>query len=81
MTIVLSPFCTAPTPAGAPVVLVTHHLEEIPPGFGHALVLGGGRVVATGPIHEVLVDATLSAAFGIPLRVDGRQGRWTARRA
>ena len=63
------------------IVLVTHHLEEIPPGFGHALVLGGGRVVATGPIHEVLVDATLSAAVGIPLRVDGRQGRWTARRA
>jgi iron complex transport system ATP-binding protein len=63
------------------IVLVTHHLEEIPPGFGHALVLAGGRVVAAGPIHEVLVDATLSAAYGIPLRVDGREGRWTARRA
>ena len=63
------------------IVLVTHHLEEIPPGFGHALVLAGGRVVAAGPIHEVLADATLSAAYGITLRVDGFRGRWTARRA
>ncbi len=62
-------------------MLVTHHLEEIPPGFGQALVLAGGRVVAAGPIDEVLVDATLSAAYGIPLRVEGRDGRWTARRA
>jgi iron complex transport system ATP-binding protein len=63
------------------IVLVTHHLEEIPAGFGHALVLAGGRVLAAGPIDEVLVDATLSRAYGIPLRVDGRDGRWTARRA
>ena len=63
------------------MLLVTHHLEEIPPGFGHALLLARGRVVAAGPIHEVLADATLSAAYGIPLRVDGFQGRWTARRA
>ena len=63
------------------IVLVTHHLEEIPAGFGHALVLAGGRVLAAGPIDEVLVDATFSRAYGIPLRVDGRDGRWTARRA
>ncbi len=63
------------------IVLVTHHLEEIPPGFGHALVLAGGRVLAAGPIDDVLVDATLSSAYGIPLRVDARAGRWTARRA
>jgi iron complex transport system ATP-binding protein len=60
---------------------VTHHLEEIPPGFGHALVLAGGRVVAAGPIDRVLVDATLSAAYEIPLRVESRDGRWSARRA
>jgi iron complex transport system ATP-binding protein len=63
------------------IVLVTHHLEEIPAGFGHALVLAGGRVLAAGPIDEVLVDATLSSAYGIPLRVESRDGRWTARRA
>jgi iron complex transport system ATP-binding protein len=65
----------------AGIVLVTHHLEEIPLAFGQALVLAGGRVVAAGPIGTVLVDATLSAAYGIPLRVEGRNGRWTARRA
>jgi iron complex transport system ATP-binding protein len=68
-----------PRPGG--IVLVTHHLEEIPPGFGHAAVLAGGRVLAAGAIGNVLVDATLSAAYGIPLRVEGRDGRWTARRA
>ncbi len=66
-------------PAG--IVLVTHHLEEIPPGFGHAMVLAGGRVRAAGPIETVLVDATLSAAYGIPLRVERRDGRWSARHA
>lgn len=50
-------------------------LEEIPPGFGQAMVLAGGRVLAAGPIDGVLVDATLSAAYGIPLRVEGRDGR------
>jgi iron complex transport system ATP-binding protein len=45
------------------------------------MVLAGGRVLAAGPIDGVLVDATLSAAYGIPLRVEGRDGRWTARRA
>jgi iron complex transport system ATP-binding protein len=45
------------------------------------VILAGGRVVAAGPIDEVLVGATLSAAYGIPLSVDGRDGRWTARRA
>ncbi len=69
-------------PAGRPagIVLVTHHLEEIPPGFGHALVLASGRAVAAGPIAGVLTDAVLGAAYGLPLRVDARAGRWTARR-
>lgn len=75
----LAGLAARPRPAG--IVLVTHHLEEIPPGFGQAMVLAGGRVLATGPIDAVLVDATLSAAYGIPLRVEGREARWTARRA
>jgi iron complex transport system ATP-binding protein len=65
----------------AAIVLVTHHLEEVPPGFGHALVLARGRVVSAGPIGEALTDASLTAAYGIPLRVEHDAGRWTARRA
>lgn len=61
------------------IVLVSHHLEEIPPGFGHVLVLAEGRVAAAGPIHDVLRDEVLSAAFGLPLAVESRGGRWTAR--
>lgn len=65
----------------AAIVLVTHHLEEVPPAFGHALVLAGGRLVAAGPIDEALTDAALTIAYGIPLRVERDAGRWTARRA
>lgn len=61
------------------IILVSHHLEEIPSGFGHALVMADGRAVAAGPIGEVLRDDVLSEAFGLPLAVDHRDGRWTAR--
>jgi iron complex transport system ATP-binding protein len=60
------------------IVLVSHHLEEIPASFGHALVLGGGLAVAAGPIEEVLADGPLSAAFGLPLTVERRDGRLSA---
>jgi iron complex transport system ATP-binding protein len=66
-----------PRPRG--IVLVSHHLEEIPAGFGHALVLAGGRAIAAGPIGDVLTDRVLSEAYGIPLVVEARDGRWTAR--
>jgi iron complex transport system ATP-binding protein len=65
----------------AAIVLVTHHLEEVPPGFGHAMVLAGGRVVAAGPVAGALTDAALTAAYGIPLHVTHAHGRWAARRA
>jgi iron complex transport system ATP-binding protein len=65
---------TAPT-----TVLVTHHVEEIPRGFSHALLLSGGRVVSAGPIDEALTSEALSACFGVPLRVDRRDGRYSAR--
>ena len=61
------------------ILLVSHHLEEIPSGFGHALVMAEGRAVAAGPIDEVLRDDVLSDAFGLPLAVEHRGGRWTAR--
>ncbi|HEU4672786.1 MAG TPA: ATP-binding cassette domain-containing protein [Candidatus Limnocylindrales bacterium] len=65
----------------AAIVLVTHHVEEIPAGFDRALVLSGGRRVAGGPIEEALTAGSLSAAYGLPLVVDGRDGRRFARRA
>ena len=69
----------AADPAAPALVLVTHHVEEIPPGFTHVLLLRGGRVVAAGPLESTLTDATLAATFGIALEL-GRSGpRWSAR--
>lgn len=54
----------------APVqVMITHHVEEIPTGFTHALLLREGRVVAQGPIDSVVTDQNLSETFGLPLSV------------
>jgi iron complex transport system ATP-binding protein len=61
------------------LVLVTHHVEEIPPGFTHVLLLRGGRVVSAGPIAEALTTATLAACFGIDLELTRNGDRWTAR--
>jgi iron complex transport system ATP-binding protein len=66
-------------PARPPLVLVTHHLEEIPPGFTHALVLKGGRVLAQGPIAEVVTTSALTEAFELPLVVESANGRFRAR--
>ena len=66
---------------GPALVLVTHHVEEIPPGFTHALLLRDGAVVAAGPIDEALTAATLSSAFDLPLVLDQRGGRYSARLA
>jgi iron complex transport system ATP-binding protein len=63
----------------AAVVLVTHHVEEVPPGFGHALVLGGGQAVAAGPVASALDGPALTQAFGLPIRVDRIDGRMWAR--
>ncbi|MHB1064492.1 MAG: ABC transporter ATP-binding protein [Georgenia sp.] len=66
----------------APVmVLVTHHVEEIPPGFTHALLLREGVVEAAGPIDEVLTPQHLSRAFGLDLEVERHRGRFSARAA
>ncbi|MCB9371250.1 MAG: ABC transporter ATP-binding protein [Microthrixaceae bacterium] len=62
-----------------PTVLVTHHVEEIPPSFGHALLLRDGRVQAAGPIDDVLTAEALSVCFGVPLELERRDDRWTAR--
>lgn len=63
----------------APMVLVTHHLEEIPPAFDRALLLDGGRVVAAGRASDVLTSERLSGLYGLGLDVTCRDGRWEAR--
>jgi iron complex transport system ATP-binding protein len=68
----------ASNPASPTLILVTHHLEEIPPGISHALLLAGGRVVAQGAVGDVLTDGNLSTAYGIPLTVTHLAGRWVA---
>ena len=64
-------------------VLVTHHVEEIPPGTTHALLLRRGKVVTAGPIAAALTAQSLGEAFGLrlELQVDARAGRWAARAA
>jgi iron complex transport system ATP-binding protein len=62
-------------------VLVTHHVEEIPPGYNHALLLRNGEVVAAGAAEDVLTDANLSDTFGVKLLLERTDGRFTARRA
>lgn len=60
-------------------VLVTHHVEEIPAGTTHAMLLRGGIIVAQGRVGDVLRGEPLSATYGIPLDVELRGGRWSAR--
>ena len=73
----LSEIIAAP---GAPsMLLVTHHLEEIPVGFTHALALREGMVRGTGPLGGVLTDEVMSDTFGLPLEVGADRGRYTAR--
>lgn len=62
-----------------PTVTVTHHVEEIPPVTTHALLLRSGRVVASGPVAEVLTSDAVSACFGIAVEVGRNGGRWSAR--
>jgi iron complex transport system ATP-binding protein len=59
-------------------VLVTHHVEEIPVGYSHALLLREGAVVAAGLMDDVLTDENLSTTFNLPLSVQKRRGRYTA---
>jgi len=69
----------AADPASPVLVLVTHHVEEIPPGFTHLLLLRQGRVFAAGPIEQVLTSQTLSGAFDLDLVVERSADRWFAR--
>ena len=71
----------AADPGSPPIVLVTHHCEEIPPGFTHAGLVSGGELVASGPLSEVVTTARVSACFGLPVTVGCTDGRWWSRAA
>ncbi len=63
------------------MIMVTHHVEEIPTGFSHALLLADGEVSAAGPLDDVVTDEHLSAAFGLALSVHREGDRFSARAA
>jgi len=69
----------ADDPQAPTSIMVTHHVEEIPVGITHLLLLRGGKVVAAGPLRETLTNANLSRTFGMHLRVDEHDDRWSAR--
>ncbi len=69
----------AADPDAPAMVLVTHHVEEIPPGFTHALLMRGGRVVASGPLAQTLTAQNLGETFSMALTVERHGDRWTAR--
>jgi iron complex transport system ATP-binding protein len=68
----------AADPRSPATVLVTHHVDEIPPGFTHALLLADGCVLASGPIDDTLTAPTLSACFGLTLVLQRHGQRWSA---
>ncbi|WP_330229211.1 ABC transporter ATP-binding protein [Nocardia sp. NBC_00508] len=71
----------AADPDAPAIVLVTHHVEEIPPGFTHGLLLNEGDVVAQGLLTDVLTAENLSDAFRQSIALDRVDGRYFARRA
>ena len=68
----------AASPYSPAMVMVTHHVEEIPPGFTHVLLVRGGQVQAAGPIAETLTAENLEATFGMPFDLTVTAGRYAA---
>lgn len=66
-------------PHAPTTVLVTHHVEEIPLGITHALLLKHGRMVAAGPLAQTLTASLMSYTFDLPLEISTAGGRWSAR--
>jgi iron complex transport system ATP-binding protein len=62
-----------------PLVLVTHHCEEIPPGFTHGGLMRAGRLIAAGPLSDVITSQHVSACFDLPVEVGSSEGRWWSR--
>ena len=61
--------------------MVTHHVEEIPAGFTHALLLADGKIVASGALEEALTSETLTETFGMTIELTERDSRFAARAA
>ncbi|MBW3667623.1 MAG: ABC transporter ATP-binding protein [Actinobacteria bacterium] len=66
-------------PSTPPTVFVTHHVEEVPAAFTHALLVRDGAVVAAGPLADTLTSEALSTCFGLGLRLREEDGRYTCR--
>lgn len=75
----LSGYASSPTTPA--MLMVTHHVEEIPVGFTHVMLLREGRAVAAGPIAETLTADALTEAFGMPIVLSSEDGRYAARAA
>lgn len=75
----LSGYASSPTTPA--MLMVTHHVEEIPVGFTHVMLIREGSVVAAGPIGETLTAETLTEAFGMPIVLSSEDGRYAARAA
>ncbi len=73
----------ATDPEAAPLVLVTHHVDEVPSGMTHVLLMRGGEALASGPLDSTLTSESLSECFEMPLtlerRADGRFSAWAKR--
>jgi len=70
----------AEDPDAPTLIMVTHHVEEIPPSFSHAMLLRRGAVVASGLMRDVITSANLSDTFGLPIRLTRSGDRYFARR-
>jgi len=68
----------AADPATPATVLVTHHVDEIPPGFDHLLLLRDGHVLAAGPLQDTLTEEALGACFDMAVSLERRHDRWSA---
>jgi iron complex transport system ATP-binding protein len=69
----------AADPRTPPLVLVTHHVEELPAGITHVALVRDGRLLSVGRVDDVLTPEAVSSCFGVPVTVHRTQGRWTAR--
>ncbi|MBB1252084.1 ABC transporter ATP-binding protein [Streptomyces alkaliterrae] len=65
-------------PYAPSMIMVTHHVEEIPAGFTHVLMIRQGKVLTAGPMETEMTSANLSRCFGLPLVLERQGERWTA---
>ncbi|MEV4774950.1 ABC transporter ATP-binding protein [Microbacterium sp. LTA6] len=73
----LSGYASSPTTPA--MLMVTHHVEEIPVGFTHVMLLRDGQVVSAGPVADTLTAETLTETFGMPITLSSEDGRYAAR--